>query len=438
MAEPDGTTATGVPVIGRRGAVGLAAAALAAPLAAPAVAQAQELLVWSGYPEMEPFYERVGERMGGRVQVGVQAIPLREHERRIALALPGGSAASVLEMQSSGAQRYVEAGLLAKAPDAVAAFVRNERQYDPFFARSASYEGAVHGVPVFRGQGALFYNTAMFAAAGLQQPPRTMQEYTTYAERLTVRDASGKTTVAGWSLRLSGGGQGVAEKFWTILHQYGGAVVRGAAGGKWASAYANEAGRQALGQYLDLVHTKRAVQIDSPADAEAFQRGQAAMFIRESWVIGDTAKKAPDLKYATAPLPVGTIVAPVFLYTPTSGRQGELAWAYALAANEPENLSWLLDNVGWLPNRRDVDYGPVISKTPPLGAFVSLPAGHTLFEVPAIAPADEILTRLAARLVRAYADPKLAGNAAGIDAALKEAAAETDGILQREGLLARG
>ena len=47
-----------------------------------------------------------------------------------------------------------------------------------------------------------------------------------------------------------------------------------------------------------------------------------------------------------------------------------------------------------------------------------------------------MLTRLAARLTKAFADPSLAGNDAGIDAVLKEAAAETDTILRRAGLLA--
>jgi multiple sugar transport system substrate-binding protein len=38
-----------------------------------------------------------------------------------------------------------------------------------------------------------------------------MEEYTDFAEKLTKRDASGKATVSGWSMRLSGGGQGIAE-----------------------------------------------------------------------------------------------------------------------------------------------------------------------------------------------------------------------------------
>jgi len=424
--------------IDRRRLLGLGlGAAAAATIAKPAIAQAPTLTVWSGYPEMEPFYRRVAEGLRGRVSgltVNVQPIPLRQHEQRLALALPSGNAAEVIELGSSTATRYVEGGFMQKAPAAVTAAVRDASRYDPFFARSGSFEGSIYGMPLFRGQGALFYNTEMFTAAGLSGPPTTMAQYTEYAEKLTKRDGSGRPTVTGWSLRLGGGGAGIAEKFWINMHQYGGAIVRQNAAGKWSSAYANEAGRRTLAQYLENVHTKRTCQIDSPADAEAFQRGQTAMFIRESWVIGDTAKKAPDLKYATAPLPVGTIVAPVFLYTPATGAKGDLAWQYAMASNEPENLVWLLDNVGWLPNRRDANYAPVVAKTPLLKAFVDMPQGHTLFELPAIGPVEEILTRMAERLVRAFGNASLAGNTAGIDGVLREAAAETDQILRREGL----
>jgi multiple sugar transport system substrate-binding protein len=291
-------------------------------------------------------------------------------------------------------------------------------------------------VPIFRGQGALFYNTEMFEKAGLGAPPKTMEEYTAYAEKLTQRDASGNPTVSGWSLRLSGGGQGIAEKFWINLFQYGGNLLTQNADGKWTVDYASPAGRQTLKQYLENVHTLKTVSVEMPADAEAFERQQTAMFIRESWVIGDIAKKAPDLKYATAPLPVGSIVAPNYVYTSAEGEKAQLVWDYALAINDPENAVWLLENVGWLPNRKDVDYSAVIEKTPALNAFLNYPDGYKFFTLPAIGPVEEILTRLAERLVRAYADPSLAGDDAKIDAFLAEAAAETESILKREGLLA--
>ncbi len=420
---------------------GLRAGATGAALAIAALAtaaQAQEITVWSGYPEMEPFYKRVAEGMKAKfpnLKVNVQAIPLREHEKRMALALPSNSAGDILEIQLGTATRYLEAGLLKEAPAAVAAFVKDQANFDSFFSNEATSEGKVVAVPLFRGQGSLFYNTEMFAAAGLSGPPKTMAEYSEFARKLTQRDASGKATVSGWSMRLSGGGQGIAEKFAINLFQFGGSLLT-KKGDKWQASFANDQGRAALKQYLQSIYVDKVVSPEMPADADAFQRKQTAMFIRESWVIGDIEKKSPDLKYATAPLPRGSIVATVHLWTPSTGAKAEAAWAFAMAANEPQNLVWLLDNVGWLPNRK-VDLSSIIKAKPAFGAFVDYPQGYGFFTLPAIGPIDEILTRIAARLVAGFGDAELVKSDDKIDAFLKAAAAETDGILQREGLLAR-
>ncbi|MCX7323330.1 MAG: extracellular solute-binding protein, partial [Hyphomicrobiales bacterium] len=198
-------------------------------LAGAGPASAQKITVWSGYPEMEPFYRHVAEGMKAKfpnLQVSIEAIPLREHEKRVALGLSSGGAGNlIIELPPSTASRYLSNDLLPKAPANVAAFVSDPKNFDPFFRASASFGGAVYGVPLFRGQGALFYNTEMFKAAGLTRPPATMEEYTEFAEKLTKRDASGKATVSGWSMRLSGGGQGIAEKFWINMFQYGGNLL---------------------------------------------------------------------------------------------------------------------------------------------------------------------------------------------------------------------
>ncbi|MBL8589789.1 MAG: extracellular solute-binding protein [Methylobacteriaceae bacterium] len=428
FAPPPGPSAT------RRRALcaALAATLMAAPL--PALAQ-QKLTLWSGWTELKPFYERVAAQFKKKhpdVDISVEVIALREHEKRIALAMPSGAAADIIEMQVEYG-RYAEAGLLPPANAAATAFVSDPKHFDKFVQDAVSVSGKVYGVPLFRGQTVLFYNTDMFAKAGLSGPPKTMEDYTTYAEKLTQRDSAGKPTVSGWSLRLSGGGMGIAEKFWINMHQYGGAVVR-EKNGKWFADYANEAGRKTLKQYLDNVIVKKTVSPEMKADAEAFSLGQTAMFIRESWVIGDIAKKAPGLPYATAPLPKGSIVIPVGLYVPTKdAKKAALAWDYTLMANEPENLVWLLDNVGWLPNRKDVDYSGVIKAKPAFEAFVNYPKDHSFFTLPFITPVSEVLTRLAARLEKGYLDPALAGNDAAIDAFLKAAADETNTILKREG-----
>lgn len=400
---------------------------------------AQEIRVWSGYPELAPFYEHVAEGMKAEypdLSVRVEAIALREHEKRLALGLTSGEAAEVIELGTSTATRYLENELFNVAPDDVAAFVQDPANFSEFFRDSASYDGTVYGVPLFRGQSALYYNTDMFEAAGLTEPPTDMAEFTTYAEKLTQRDANGAPTVSGWSLRLSGGGQGIAEKFWINMFQYGQNLVDQDASGMWKADFANEKGHAALKQYLENVQTLKTVTVEMPADAEAFERAQTAMFIRESWVIGDIATKAPDLPYATATLPRGSIVAPVSLWISGEGEKADAAWAFAQAANEPENLLWLLDNVGWLPNRSGLDYSTILEAKPALAAFVDYPESYEFFSLPNIGPVEEILTRTAARLTEAFANTSLAADDAAIDAVLVGMQDEINGLLQREGLLA--
>lgn len=404
------------------------------------VAWATDITIWSGYPEMEPFYQHVADGLKAThpdLTVHVEAIALRDHEKRVALAVTSGSAAEVIELANSTATRYLDNDLLAQAPDDVAAFVNNPANFGTFFRDGASYNGKVYALPLFRGQSALYYNTDMFKAAGLTSPPATMAEFDTDAQKLTQRDGTGKPTVSGWSLRLSGGGQGIAEKFWINMFQYGGNVLEQSADGKWKAVFANDAGHKTLKQILQNVYVTKTDTVEMPADAEAFERGQTAMFIRESWVMGDIASKAPDLKYATSRLPTGSIVAPVNLYvTATTGDKAKDAWDFAVAANDPANQLWLLDNVGWLPNRSGLDFSKILAAKPALAAFVDLPKDYKFFSLPSIGPIDEVLTRLAAQLTNAFGNPALANDDAAIDKVLADAQSETNSIMKREGILA--
>ena len=403
--------------------------------------QAQEIVIWGGFPELTEYYERVAESLSDKypdLTVNVEPIGLRDHEKRVALGLSSGlEDATVLELIGSTANRYIVNELIQPAPADVADFVNDSANFEPFFQETATVDGSVYGVPVFRGQGALFYNTDMLAAAGLEGPPMTMEEYDEYAAKLTQRDADGNPTVSGWSLRLSGGGGGIAEKFWINLHQYGGTVLEKAGDG-YKAGYVSDEGLAAFRQYVNAVSGDKTVTVDMPADAEAFQREQTAMFIRESWVIGDTAKKAPDLNYKTALLPRGSIALPVNLYVAGGSDEAQqAAWDFAIAANQPEHLVWMLDNVGWLPNRSGVDYSGVVSAKPQFSAFVDLPDDYEFFTLPSIEPINEILTRFAAKLVDSYGDESLVDNDAAIMAVLESAAEETNKILDRAGILAK-
>jgi multiple sugar transport system substrate-binding protein len=400
---------------------------------------ADQITVWSGYPEMAPFYQHVAEGLKAQfpdLTVDVEAIGLRDHEKRVALGISSQNAADVIELATSSATRYMQEDLLQHPPADIASYVQDPANFDKYFSDAASYNGQVYGAPLFRGQSALYYNTDMFKAAGLTEPPKTMDDYTKYAAKLAQRDANGNLTVSGWSMRLSGGGQGIAEKFWINMFQYGGNVVVQQPDGKWKMTLATPEGHKNLAQYIQVVHGDKSDTIEAPADSDAFERGQTAMFIRESWVIGDIAKKAPDLNYATSTLPMGSIVSPVNLFVGSEQHSAE-AWAFVKAATSPENQLWMLENVGWLPNHANLDYTEILKKTPQFAAFVQLPKDYKFFQLPNIGPADEFLTRIAAKLTDSFADASLLNNDAGIDAALQSASDDGAAVLDRAGILAK-
>ena len=101
-------TASAFSVVSKAGRAVLLGTVFGASLAT--VASAVEITVWSGYPEMVPFYEHVAEGMKADhpdLTVRVEAIALREHEKRIALGLTSGEAAEVIELAKSTATRYL-------------------------------------------------------------------------------------------------------------------------------------------------------------------------------------------------------------------------------------------------------------------------------------------------------------------------------------------
>lgn len=434
MTRPQGTRQPGA-ALARSAVFG---ATLAAALFGGSLSVlADQITVWSGYPELTPFYQHVADGLKAQypdLKVDVEAINLRDHEKRVALGLSSQNAADVIELETTTATRYTENDLLQHPPADIVSYVQNPANFDKFFVDNASYNGQVYGVPLFRGQSALFYNTHMFKAAGLTAPPTTMDDYTKYAAKLAQRDAKGNLKVSGWSLRLSGGGSGIAEKFWINLFQFGGNIVVQQPDGKWKMTLATPEGHKALAQYLQVVYGDKSDTVEAPADTDAFERGQTAMFIRESNVIGDIAQKAPSLHYATAPLPMGTIVSPVNLYVGNDQHAAE-AWAFIKAATTPENQLWMLENVGWLPNRTGIDYSEILKKTPQFAAFVQFPKGYKFFTDPNMGPADELMTHVANKLTDDFANASLYNNDAGIDAALKDASDDATAILDRAGIL---
>ena len=403
------------------------------------------ITVWSGYPEQEPFIKYAGAEYAKthpNVKVEVLTNPLREYEQKLSASIPSDTAADVLDVSNYAMRKFVEANLVPSLPSQALNFVNASGRYSNFTREVLNWNNKTYGVPFFQGRTVLYWNTEMFKAAGLTRAPQTLTEMAEYANKLVVKDAQGNITRSGHSLRISGQGSGIAEKFWFILYPMGGTIIEESRTqkGKYHAGYNNDAGRRALKYYIDALYVDKYNSFTVKADAEAFELEQTAMFFRESWVVGDIAQKAPNLKYDTAFVPRdmrwGRIANHQNLYVTRSCKNPEVAWDFVLFMVSDDMQRWMFDNVGWLPSRQDVDYSAILSKKPQFKSFIEVPQGYTEYGYIPIGEFDEILTKFAERLAAAYLDAGLANNPAGIAKVMSDAAEETNTILRRAGLYA--
>ena len=395
------------------------------------------LAVWSGYPEMKPYYERVAaEFIKTRPDVKVEILthPLREFEQKLSATIPAKTVADIIEISVYANQKFIEAGLMPKNPDAMTAFAKEN--YPAFNIKlQTDDKGNTYGLPLFWGSSAIYYNKKMFAEAGITAPPKTMDEMEQAAIKLAKRDGNNLTR-AGFSFRKSGGGSGIAEKWWIMAYPHGATILEEVGTGKFRAGYNNDGGVRTLQRYIDGIHKHKYDSMNLKADAEGFQLQQEAMFQRETWVIGDIAKKAPDLEYDAFQIPSdkrsGLLVGGSNLYITGGAKDPQLAWEFIQESQKQDHLLFMLDNIGWVPLRqKGFDSSSVIAKKPQFKSFLSYPDSFEKYNYQPIAEFDEIMTKLAERLSASYLDDKLVDNKAGMQKVLDDAAKETNDILKR-------
>jgi ABC-type glycerol-3-phosphate transport system substrate-binding protein len=168
--------------------------------------------------------------------------------------------------------RYLDAGTLADTP---------QKSWDGV----SDDDGNIYGIPFLQETLVIFYNKAMLVDAGITPPTDgmiTWAELRDYAQRLTRRNANGETTTWGLLAPLE------QRLWWCLVAQNGGQVLVKYPDGTW-HVEIDEAGRQAIGFYTDLVTVdqvmpKEVLSYDFMSLFQGFKSGKYAMFSFGCWV----------------------------------------------------------------------------------------------------------------------------------------------------------
>ena len=168
-----------------------------------------------------------------------------------------------------------------------------------------TYDGVRYGIPQEAGNfQQLYINVDMFEEAGLDPnvPPKTFAELKEMAAKLTQYNDDGSIKVAGFGIRYSGEGQGIADKNLSTIHSFGGKMFDPET--DTASGLANSPETIEGVKWIKSLLDDNITNTEIGVPETAFGQGTAAMILRESWVVGHLENNAPEINFKVYPIPV--------------------------------------------------------------------------------------------------------------------------------------
>lgn len=235
------------------------------------------------------------EAQNPTITVTIQQTPWADYWTKLQAAASGGSAPDVFWMNGPNFQLYAANNVLRP----LTGLHPDTSVYPPALARLYQYKGVQYGLPKDFDTVGLWYNKALFDAAGVSYPTAawTWADFQAAAKKLTD-PAKG---VFGVGANLEG-----QENYYDTIYQAGGSVI--SADGK-KSGYADPATIAGLKFWTDLVAAKESPslkQMTDTAPLNLFESGKLAMYWGGSWDAkefsgNDATKTGVDV----APLPAG-------------------------------------------------------------------------------------------------------------------------------------
>ncbi|SFQ58741.1 multiple sugar transport system substrate-binding protein [Amycolatopsis arida] len=299
------------------------------------------------------------------------------------------------------------------------------------------HEGTRCAMPMLADVYGFYYNTEMFAAAGLDAPPRTTDELFEYATRLTRFNPDGSIAVAGFlpSMPFYGHEPHIwAPSFGaSFLDAEGRSHL--AESPEWHELFRFQKRLVDFYGYERLEQFRAGLGDEFSAD-HGFHRGKVAMMIDGEYRTAFLREHAPDLPYATAPPPVadadrygtafttGTVIG-IPRGAPNPGAAWELVKQMSLDTDTLVELANGLRNV---PSTTAALEDPRLEVDERYRTFLDLLAGGRLVANPTTSIGDAHL-----KAVNDFAERWQAGREPDLTAGLRAVDARINDELSRTG-----
>lgn len=357
------------------------ATALAALAAGTARADV-EIEYWQYYFEqrvnaMDVLIENF-EAANPGITVKMTTFPYADYRTKVAAAIPAGEGPDVVQLFYGWLNEYVDAGLIQPLPADTFPAEQIESDFYPMVS-AMKMDGEYWALPTAVRSLALFYNTRILDAAGVEVPT-TLDELVAAAQATAERDGAGNLTSVG----IAAGMNAQDHHWWreVLVRQFGGAPYTD---DYQTVTYDDDAGRAAMQWFVDLAAPETGVTtfgfMDEPQ--AAFKAGRAAFMVDGSFRIG-ALNDTRGLNWGVTELPVGpngeqSNYSSYWVNAITSSAEGEeheAAVKFMEYITSDEAMQIWLETVGELPAKPSA--GMAATDDPVFGPFIrGLEYAHT-------------------------------------------------------------
>ena len=167
----------------RRAILATVAAAALARCGGPAPARTIKVVIAEySRDHTRPFWQGLAEQYAKQsgVKVDLQVIDWNSIDQQVSTMIQNNQPPDVLNLNAFAS--YARDGLLYSGDEVLSPKTRED--FLAPFARGGEYQGMLYGFPVLASARAFFYNTDLFARAGVAAPPRTWDEFVQAAAKV--------------------------------------------------------------------------------------------------------------------------------------------------------------------------------------------------------------------------------------------------------------
>jgi len=280
------------------------------------------------------------------IKMNLQIISWNDLDQQSSTMVQTGDVPDILNENAYAS--YAADGLLYNSDEVLSPAVKAD--IIPAFVKSGTYNGKFYGMPDLSSARALFYNTDLFAQAGIAQPPTTWDEFVADAKKV---EALGNGVV-GYAQPL--GPEEAQGEFAIWLFNNGGDFK---ANGKWTL---NSPENVKTLQFMkDLSVTEKVTQ-NNPGHTNRtdgafplFEQGKAGMVVGFGPLQSALDTQYSSIKYGIAPMPTGNGAAAqtygvtdYLMSFKKAGNQDAVKAFYTLYYS-PEEINTWIKAEGFLP-----------------------------------------------------------------------------------------